>query len=461
MLRPTLGSFEVATQTTVINVRPEDVLVIRLHNILVSTLPGLARLTVRETAFMSPDSIVMLSVLKREARVPSNFRAEKAFLEAATPTRGQDTLTLLWDGPNNLDYQIEGPDGRHTVTGTGPHWNWSPAASAEPKRDATYTLIATPQLGRQAGYFLTTTVQVEEPEFPRVTVTKAVHTPLVTGTGNQQGQIVFTADGVRVLGSLGAPGTVDAGEVDAESVLTSAVRGRGTDSGWVRFPDDGIVVGHGPGTDLGVVTADKIRVNGVNTPWVGDADGGRGWIDFTDSGIGVYKDGSRTWGDVAADKASLNGINTKWVQGPTSDDGWIDFPAAGLNIFRGGGDRQRGTVTADTADLSDLVTERAQVRERLTLQGGLTVEGLLETQDSPPRLVVQGAIDAEDELHVVGDARIGGKLAVRGDLGVLGKTNANGHLAVRAGDTWIIHTDDGQVSVQADLRVHGALRSDS
>ncbi|MEU8928041.1 hypothetical protein AB0D10_45310 [Kitasatospora sp. NPDC048545] len=36
-------------------------------------------------------------------------------------------------------------------------------------------------------------------------------------------------------------------------------------------------------------------------------------------------------------------------------------------------------------------THRARVRERLTLQGGLTVDNVLETQDGPPRLLVHGA----------------------------------------------------------------------
>ncbi|MFF4267129.1 hypothetical protein ACFY7Y_36055 [Streptomyces virginiae] len=60
--------------------------------------------------------------------------------------------------------------------------------------------------------------------------------------------------------------------------------------------------------------------------------------------------------------------------GRESDAGWIEFPASGMNVFQGAGSRQWGTVAAGTADLNDLATHRAQVKERLTLQGGLSVD---------------------------------------------------------------------------------------
>ncbi|MEV7779664.1 hypothetical protein [Kitasatospora sp. NPDC088351] len=181
-------------------------------------------------------------------------------------------------------------------------------------------------------------------------------------------------------------------------------------------------------------------------------------------------------------------------------NGETDFPPTGVNVFQGAGDRQRGTVTADKANLNDLVTDRAQVKERLTIQGGLTVGDVLETQDGPSRLVVHGRLDAEGELNAAGNVVAGGDLTVNGvlrpmrnlevggavvagDLTVrdklttdherfklivhgeslyLGKVNANRHLSVRnEGTGWIMHTNDGQVSIQGGLRVHGAFRSDS
>ncbi|MFF4578876.1 hypothetical protein [Streptomyces sp. NPDC001389] len=142
------------------------------------------------------------------------------------------------------------------------------------------------------------------------------------------------------------------------------------------------------------------------------------------------------------------------------------------------------------------------VKDRLTLQGGLAVSGVLETQDGPPRLVVHGRVEARSDLAVGGalsavaglavsgqalfEGRVNanGHLSVRGpggwvmhtdddkvslnsDLRVQGesafhgKVNANAHLSVRGGGAWVVHTNDGQVSVNGDLRVHGAFRSDS
>lgn len=199
------------------------------------------------------------------------------------------------------------------------------------------------------------------------------------------------------------------------------VRGRESDAGWIRFPFDGISVGRGGGNDLGTVTADKISVHGINTEWVGDRDSGKGWVEFPQSGVNVRKDGKQGWGTVAADKADLN----------------------------------------------DVATHRAQVKERLTLQGGLSVDNVLETQDGPPRLIVHGRLDAEGEVKadgtvtVTGDLTTLGMLRVHGESRLQGKVNAGAYLPVRNGGAWIMHTNDGKVAINGDLRVHGAFRSDS
>ncbi|MGW7583602.1 hypothetical protein ACWGKU_12625 [Kitasatospora sp. NPDC054768] len=39
--------------------------------------------------------------------------------------------------------------------------------------------------------------------------------------------------------------------------------------------------------------------------------------------------------------------------------------------------------------------------------------------------------------------------------------NANGHLSVRTGDAWVLHTTDDKVAINSNLRVHGAFRADS
>ncbi|MFF4852552.1 hypothetical protein [Streptomyces sp. NPDC001194] len=414
----------------------------------VSGVPGLVLLQVTERAANGArvqSNPVTLSLLKQVSRVPRNFRPKDSLVAA-----GKDVV-LRWDGPDTLTYRIQGPDGAaETVTSRNgaSGWEWSPKAGQEPKRDATYTLMATSPGSQQPGSFLTTTVHLRSPEFESVTATGGVHAPWVEGTADR-GRIAFTARGAQVQDDAQAPGTVSAATAEAETVSTVRVGGRDTGAGWIRFPSDGIRVGRGPGDDLGTVTADKIGVNGINTPWVGDRDAGKGWIEFPQSGANVRKDGTQEWGTVAADKADLNGINTKWVQGRTAADGWIEFPAAGLNVFQGAGDRQWGTVAADKADLNDLTTRRAQVRERLTLQGGLTVDNVLETQDGPPRLIVRGRLDAE------GDVNADAGLAVRGESQFEGRVNANGHLSVRNAGAWVLHTNDGKVSLNSELRVQG------
>lgn len=435
---------------------PGDSMVLSLDGFPVSDKEGLVRLTVNEISGGDPGDGVRthpltLSLLKRAPKAPRNFRPEEALVD------GGENVILVWDGPDTLTYTIEGPDGLSVPVPqrSGPDWRWSPGPGDAPLRDATYTLVATSPDGRQPGYFLTTTVAVRRPEFEAVTATQGLFAPRIEGT-TDKGVIVLTEDGVEVLAADGEPGLVSAGKADVEGVTTRWVRGRDAAAGWIEFPAAGLNVFRG--------------------------------------------EGDRKWGTVAADKADLNGINTAWVQGRDAAAGWIEFPAAGVNVFRGEGDRQWGTVAADKADLNDLVTDRARVKDRLTLDGGLTVTDVLETQSGPSRLIVHGRLDAEGELSAAQNASIGGELSVNGelrasqsaeiagavvasDLTVRGKlrtnheqfklivegeslfreqANANGGLAVRnehAG--WLVHAKGEQVSIQGDLRVHGAFRSDS
>ncbi|MFD4921372.1 hypothetical protein ACFWNE_08630 [Streptomyces goshikiensis] len=435
---------------------PGDSMVLSLDGFPVSDKEGLVRLTVNEISGGDPGDGVRthpltLSLLKRAPKAPRNFRPEEALVD------GGENVVLVWDGPDTLTYTIEGPDGLSVPVPqrSGPDWRWSPGPDDAPLRDATYTLVATSPDGRQPGYFLTTTVAVRRPEFEAVTATQGLFAPRIEGT-TDKGVIVLTEDGVEVLAADGEPGLVSAGKAEVEGVTTRWVRGRDAAAGWIEFPAAGLNVFRG--------------------------------------------EGDRKWGTVAADKADLNGINTAWVQGRDAAAGWIEFPAAGVNVFRGEGDRQWGTVAADKADLNDLVTDRARVKDRLTLDGGLTVTDVLETQSGPSRLIVHGRLDAEGELSAAQNASIGGELSVNGelrasqsaeiagavvasDLTVRGKlrtnheqfklivegeslfreqANANGGLAVRnehAG--WLVHAKGEQVSIQGDLRVHGAFRSDS
>ncbi|WP_345286689.1 hypothetical protein [Kitasatospora albolonga] len=307
-----------------------------------------------------------------------------------------------------------------------------PRPSRCPSARSTYTLIAGTSLNGQPqhGYFLTTTVHALVPEFESGT-----RTPWIEG-GKDRGRTVFTADGIRVDDRSGGRGTVSAGTVEARDVRTGTVKGLTTESGWIRFPDSGIEVLHGPGEDRGVVTAeqisvygvdtrwvgdrtaghgwtsfpdtginvhrdggqesgvlggDRVEVNGVDTKWVGDRTAGHGWVDFPGAGINVRKDGGQEWGVVAADKADLNGVNTKWVQGRDKADGWIEFPRSGINVRRDGG-QDWGTVSAGAADLNELKTDGAAVKGLLTVGGGMKLshEGERLFTTLPDRILFHG-----------------------------------------------------------------------
>ncbi|MGW6741588.1 hypothetical protein ACWGDX_12830 [Streptomyces sp. NPDC055025] len=480
---------------------PGETIVLKLENIAVSAEGGLALLTITEIS--KPPGVqgnfaphtLMLGLVKETPKAPRNFRPDKDMVDVSA----NGSATLMWDGPNNIDYWIVSPDAQPVKFSAAPAG--TPVAQTpfthkvQPTRGTTYTLMAGTSPGQPngQGYIFTTTVHARIPEFE-----SGVRTPWAEGTpAKGQGRVTFTPQGVDINKTGGGLGTVTADEARlTTAVRTKRARGLDDNDGWVEFPPDGIKVGHGSAGDLGTVSA-----NGVNTIWVGDRNGGKGWIEFPDTGVKVYK----------------------------SAGDW-------------------GTVTAGEADLADLFTRRATVRERLTVEGGLTVNGVLETQDGPPRLVVHGQLDAEGELKAAGNAVVGGDLSVNGklelgelrvartadiggDLSVNGRVNAgselhtagkavvggdldvngtstlsgmlnagggltvsyndewvlkashdrvqvaqnlyvqhdsvftgvvnaNGLLSVRNSDAWIMHVNDDQVSIQGNLRVHGAFRSD-
>ncbi|MFE5945831.1 hypothetical protein [Streptomyces sp. NPDC056480] len=107
-----------------VRLRKGEVLVIELTGFPVSSEEGPVRLSVAEDSHgrgARNDHLVTLGLLKRAPGVPRNFRADK------TPLAATEQVTLRWDGPDDLRYQIQGPDGRlHPVQQASGPWHWSP-----------------------------------------------------------------------------------------------------------------------------------------------------------------------------------------------------------------------------------------------------------------------------------------------------------------------------------------------
>lgn len=130
--------------------RRGEVIVIELTGFPVSSEEGLVLLSVAEESQgrgARNEHLVTLSLLKRAPKIPRNFRADKTLLGST------ERVTLRWDGPDSLAYRIQGPDGlAQTVPQrSGPDWSWSPKPGEEPRRDATYVLIATPRASTSRG----------------------------------------------------------------------------------------------------------------------------------------------------------------------------------------------------------------------------------------------------------------------------------------------------------------------
>ncbi|WLQ62174.1 MULTISPECIES: polymer-forming cytoskeletal protein [Streptomyces] len=143
---------------------------------------------------------------------------------------------------------------------------------------------------------------------------------------------------------------------------------------------------------------------------------------------------------------ATSGVHTPWVRGREEDAGWIEFPSKGLNVFHGAAaERLWGTVSASEADLNDLFTRRAKT-EHLTVETGLTVDGVLETQDGPPRLVVHGRLDAEGDLKADRNAVVGGALTVAGQVDAGGELHATSNAVV-----------DGDLIVNGKLELDALL----
>lgn len=300
---------------------PGDYLVLKLEDVPVAETAGLAVLSVSESASRTPNakpssSVAAVPLVKTAAKqlAPSNFRPEEA-----TVVDG-DTLVLLWDGPADLAYTIGLPDG--TLAPVSTPGRWTPDPGTGPKRDATYTLIATdPNTGQQ--YFLTTTVQLRTPVFEN-----GIRAVWVEGTAATSGSVGFTADGVEVWNSTGGQGTVR-----AEKVIVRRVTGKDANATGLDFGIDDVAVTKEAGR------SSTIRASVVETTWVralrvaGQSSASAGF-DFSDAEVRVIDiDGNKK--PIVADKVAARVVNALRVQGQNDTDGSIIFPELGIQVCNG------------------------------------------------------------------------------------------------------------------------------
>ncbi|UCM91179.1 hypothetical protein [Streptomyces marincola] len=393
--------------------KPGGSMVLVLDRFPVSSTPGAVLIKVTEDLSGATDSNTTLSLLKRAPIGPRNFRPEKSLID----TGGK--VTLLWDGPDTLEYSIQHPDGNEVrVPGRrGSTWTWSPPASKAPKHAATYTLIARLPGTQQPLYYLTTAVQLSSPEYKQVTATEGVETPWVQGT-TQKGRISFTARGAKFSVGAGAPGTVETHKAELDELYVArgaAVDGALVVKGRVDAQDELHVV-RGAAVDGALTVGGKVEARS-EVHVAGDA----------------AVDGAFAVGGKVEARGELSVARDAAIGGNLTVKGKLELDE--LLVFR---------KAAVGGDLS--------VNGRADILGGLLSAGKTVVGDD---LTVNGAVDAGGELRAAGKAVVGGDLDVSGESAFAGKVNANGHLSVRNGGAWILHTNDDLISVNGGLRVQG------
>lgn len=412
------GIFMVST-TSKVRVRKGEYMVLVLESFPVSSKEGLVLLKVTEESNGGSgwhSHYLTLSLLKQAPKVPHNFRPEKSLVDA-----GEDVV-LRWAGPSTLTYQIKGPDGTEDIDPKlWPDWQWSPKAGTAPKRDATYTLIATSdpkkQQPQQPGYFLTTTVHLSSPEFKKVTATEGMKTPWVQGT-TEKGRISFTAQGAEFHVDASGPATITAQKAELDELRVAkgaAVGGELIVKGKVDAQDElhvarNATVG-GNLTVNGKLELDELLV--IRKATIGGDLSVNGRADV----LGGLQSAGKT---VIGDDLTING----------RVDAGGELHAAGKTVVGGDLDVNGESVFTGMLNANGLLAVRNQG------------EWIMKVNDDQVRIT--------RDFHVHGGSWFSGKM------------NANGLLAVRNGDAgWLMHVDDDKVAIQGDLRVHGALRSDS
>ncbi|WP_242884315.1 hypothetical protein [Actinomadura litoris] len=283
-----------------------DHLVLKLEGVPVAAAAGLAVLRVKEiaarTANANPTTgvavVPLVKTAANPASAPGDFRPDQAMVENG------DAVVLRWDGPADWAYTIGLPDGTSVpVTIPGP-LEWKPAPGTGPKRDSTYTLVATdPGTGRK--HFLTTTVQVRTPTFEN-----GVHALRVQGIGNT-GALTFTSAGIDVFSNTGTRGVVQSFSVVAERVYADRVQGTATRAGWITFPEGGLQVCNGnfDVPRIGAVFAEsgiyqRQFVPGEENRWISMSDGGEISLEQR------HKDGSTSYASLRV--SSLDTRASQW-----------------------------------------------------------------------------------------------------------------------------------------------------
>ncbi|MFI6802161.1 hypothetical protein [Streptosporangium canum] len=288
---------------------PGDYMVLTLANVAVAPTAGLAVLRVTENASRTKTgrlsksfaAVALVKTTPKEIPAPHSFLADNTVVDAGTK------VTLSWEGSDDFTYEILFPGGRKPVPQvkhTGSHGPYSVVLDTAdaPKRDTTYTLIAS--FGTQRHTF-TTTVQVRNPILETLTAINGVATPWVQGASKGDGAFTFSQGAMHVRHEFGSQegGALYAGEATVSGVAT------------------------------GEVIADRITVNRVNTERV-QGKANTGSLTFTADGVEVSNN-SGGQGAVLADRIAVNRVNTERVQGKSTGDGWITFPYGGIQVACG------------------------------------------------------------------------------------------------------------------------------
>ncbi|WP_345681402.1 hypothetical protein, partial [Streptosporangium roseum] len=327
------NAFQATATSSTTRFAPGDYMVLRLEDVTVAAA-GLAVLKVTEKAGRTKTghrnsfaAVALVKTTPKELPAPRDFRPDKAMVDAG------EKLTLSWQGSAGFRYEITYPGASQPVPVSG--GSWSPPNA--PKRATTYILTATdPATGQR--HFLTTTVQVRNPELETLTATTEIKTPRVQGTATDWG-LTITGTGAEISDGSGVKGPLTAGRAVFDGVLTGYVEGPNSGEGVITFLQGGVKVwGAGGSSERGTLEA-----RGVFTEWVEGPNSGEGVITFLQGGVKVWgAGGSSDPGTLYAD-----GVATRYMKGLNDGEGDITFVQGGVKVWRTIGSNDLGTLYAD------------------------------------------------------------------------------------------------------------------